>query len=102
MPIDFFFTFLVVNNVLQHDKHTLDGAILNVTASNATCGLSEKNATQESRTIEVIGLATKTTKDAIANFFENKRRSGGGEVERVDHTPELGCAVVTFVTAESK
>lgn len=92
----------VVNTVLQRDKHVLDEAILNVTASKNTCDLPDKEEAQESRVIEVNGLAATTTKDSIWMFFENTRRSGGGDVEHVDFTPELGIAVVTFVNPKSK
>ena len=30
------------------------------------------------------GLSQNTTKDALQNYFENTRRSGGGDVEEVD------------------
>ena len=92
----------VVNTVLQMGKHVLDGATLKVTASNNTRCLSDMEEAQESRVIEVRGLAAATTKDSISMFFENTRRSGGGDVEHVDYTPEEGIAVVTFVKAESK
>ena len=92
----------VVNTVLQKDKHVLDGATLKVTASNNTCGPPDKQEAEESRVIEVHGLAATSTKDSIWMFFENTRRTGGGEVEHVDYTPEKGTAVVTFVKAESK
>ena len=58
--------------------------------------------TQQPRTIEVTGLAPTTTEDAIVNFFENKKRTGGGDVESVDYNPDRGTAVVTFTTADSK
>ena len=92
----------VANTVLQKDMHVLDGATLKVTASNNTRCLSDREEAQESRVIEVRGLSAATTKDSISMFFENTRRSGGGEVEHVDYTPEEGIAVVTFVKAESK
>ena len=92
----------VVNTVLQNDKHFLDGTALNVTASNKTSGLPDKEEAQESRVIEVRGLAATTTKESIWKFFEDARSSGGGEVEHVDYTPEQGIAVVTFKKAESK
>ncbi len=92
----------VVNSVVQQNKHALDGVTLSVTACNNTCSVPYKDEAQESRTIEVTGLAATTTKDAITMFFENTRRSGGGEVEHVDFTPDHGIAVVTFVKAESK
>ncbi|XP_078371828.1 protein mono-ADP-ribosyltransferase PARP14-like isoform X2 [Oculina patagonica] len=91
----------VVNSVLQQNKHILDGVTLSVTACNNTCGLPNKEEAQESRTIEVTGLAPATTKDSITMFFENTKRTGGGEVEHVDFMPDLEIAVVTFVKAES-
>ena len=48
------------------------------------------------------GISTTTTREAILNFFENKKRSGGGDVESVDHNSDQGTAVITFTTAESK
>ena len=88
--------------MLQQNKHSLDGATLSVRACSNTSGVPEKENAQESRAIEVTGLGPKTTKDSIAMFFENTRRSGGGEVEHVDFTPGQGIAVITFVKAESK
>ena len=87
---------------MGHSEHTLDGATLTVTPrSTAVEPCNEKEA-QESRTIEVTGLAATTTKDAISNFFENKRRSGGGEIESVDFNSDQATAVITFTKAESK
>ena len=87
---------------MGHSEHTLDGATLTLTPrSTAVEPCNEKEA-QESRTIEVTGLAATTTKDAISNFFENKRRSGGGEIESVDFNSDQATAVITFTKAESK
>lgn len=87
---------------MGHSEHTLDGATLTVTPrSTAVEPCNEKEA-QESRTIEVTGLSATTTKDAISNFFENKRRSGGGEIESVDFNSDQATAVITFTKAESK
>ena len=94
--------FIAMNTVLRPEKHSHDGPILNVTPGNVAYCLPDKEEIQESRTIEVTGLARTTTKDGITIFFENTLRSGGGEVEHVNFTPELGYAAVTFVTAESK
>ena len=88
--------------MLQRNKHSIDEAALSVTQCYINSGLSDKEKIQESQTIEVTGLASTTTKDSIVNFFENTRRSGGGEIENVDFTPDKGCAVVTFASAESK
>ncbi|XP_022795889.1 poly [ADP-ribose] polymerase 14-like isoform X2 [Stylophora pistillata] len=89
-----------MDGVLRHREHTLDGAILKVKAIEIGSNLPAAE-TDKSRTIEVTGLATATTKDAIINFFENNKRSGGGDVESINHTPDQGTAVITFTTAES-
>ena len=88
--------------MLQRDQHSLDGSILSVIPSDNTDGLTEEEQIQESRTIEVTGLASTTTKDSIKNYFENTRRSGGGDIEDVEFMPEKGYAVVTFLSTESK
>ena len=94
---------LVVTKVLQRKQHFLDGALVTVALSrNATVGIPDEEKMGESRTIEVTGLASTTTKDAIKNFFENTRRSGGGEISNVEIDTEKGCAVVTFLSAESE
>lgn len=89
--------------MLQWENHSLDGALITVVLSrNATVGIPDEEKMEESRTIEVTGLASTTTKDAIINFFENTRRSGGGEISDVEIVPENGCAVVTFLLAKSE
>ena len=96
-------TFKATKSILRQGKHTLDGATLNVMIT-ARSPVEPHNdgVSQESRTIEVTGISAKTTGEAILNFFENKKRSGGGEVENVDHDSDQGTAVITFTTAESK
>lgn len=53
-----------------------------------------------SRVVEISGLSVQTTKDAVCNYFENTRRSGGGDIENVELQEESGVAVVTFVRSE--
>ena len=50
---------------------------------------------EDKLTIIVSGLRSTTTKDTVLFYFENSRRSGGGEVLNVDFN-EHGDAVVTF------
>lgn len=76
--------------MVERDKHTLNEATLDVSLEMR--GRMDEN----SKTIEVAGLPASTTKDSIWNYFENKRRSGGGEVETVDLKLEAGVAFVTF------
>ena len=95
-------TFKATKSILRQGKHTLDGATLIVTARSPEVESHNDGISQESRTIEVTGISTTTTREAILNFFENKKRSGGGDVESVDHNSDQGTAVITFTTAESK
>ena len=48
--------------------------------------------------IKVGGLSPKTTKDAVENYFENSRRSGGGDVQEVVISGTT--AYVTFADSE--
>ena len=50
---------------------------------------------EDKLTIIVSGLRSTTTKDTVFDYFENSRRSGGGEVLNVDFN-EQADAVVTF------
>ena len=86
----------MANRVLQRGNHTLDGATLDVSLE-----VSDKSGDVE-KTIKITGLAAKTTKDSLLNYFENKRRSGGGEVESVDFRSDTGVAFVTFVDVNGK
>ena len=76
--------------MVEREKHTLNDATLDV--SFEMCDRRDENT----KTIEVTGFPGSTTKDSILNYFENKRRSGGGEVETVDLRLEAGVAFVTF------
>ena len=66
-------------------KKTLDGSTLSiqmVEKCNAVC---------------VTGIDKTITVDTVDNFFCNKRRSGGGEVETVDYKPQDGYCIVYYV-----
>ena len=92
-----FFPFVIVaNRVVQHKRHVLNGATLEVGIE--ICDISK----DAQKTIQVTGLAAKTTKDSILNYFENNRRSGGGEVESVDLQNDKGVAFLTFVDASGE
>ena len=50
----------------------------------------------DGKTIEVRGINTSTTDDGIELFFESKRRSGGGPVEKVTRYTHNDVTYVTF------
>ena len=49
--------------------------------------------------IIVRGLAARTSEELLGYYFENTRKSGGGEVKEVQLTEE-GTAIVTFEDPE--
>lgn len=50
--------------------------------------------------ILVTHLPTNVTDEQLELFFENSKKSGGGEVERVDYDRDTKSAVVWFKDAE--
>jgi len=56
---------------------------------------------QADSSVLVSGIADNTTDDALRNYFENKRRSSGGEVKEIKRHGN-GQAVVTFESPESE
>ncbi|XP_069138957.1 uncharacterized protein [Argopecten irradians] len=50
------------------------------------------------RMIKVTGFSVQTTKELLTCFFENKKRSGGGDIEEMDYHGD--CAVITFENPE--
>lgn len=87
---------------MQHTPHNLSGACLSVSLyeefEEETADDSEVNTEdhEEKITIIVSGISPSTTEDAVCNYFENSRRSGGGDVHKIDHKVD-GDAVVTFL-----
>ncbi|XP_061170810.1 protein mono-ADP-ribosyltransferase PARP14-like [Saccostrea echinata] len=51
---------------------------------------------EKCRSVYVQEIDETITYDTVENFFCNKKRSGGGEVEKVDYHPEDGYCVVHF------
>ena len=80
----------------------MDGASLAVKLGVPAAEQTDQEDMEDSRTIELNGLASTTTEDSIRNFFENTRRSGGGDINSVEFNPEEGFAVITFMSAESE
>ena len=88
--------------MLLRRQHCLDGASLAVKVGVPAAEQTDQEDMEDSRTIELNGLAPTTTEDSIRNFFENTRQSGGGDINSVEFNPEEGFAVITFMSAESE
>ena len=86
----------MAQSVVKHDQHILNGATLHVSLELLN------NAENTSKTIQITGLTAQSTEDSIRNYFENERRSGGGEVEAVTFRPEENMALVTFKDVEGE
>ena len=63
---------------------------------------SLKKAASKPKMIKVTKLPPETTEENITLFFENTRRSGGGDVENVDLDLDNGTAIVTFAEEDGK
>ena len=92
---------------VEHSPHTLNGASVLVLLydefedenpddfNKHTVG--EDGCSDENDIIIIVsGLFPSTSKDAVVNYFENSRRSGGGEVSNFHYTDE-GEAIITFL-----
>ena len=82
-----FVMFVVAENVLSRPDLTLEGVTLQV---------SPAQDVWDRKTVEVCGLNPSTSYDGMLLFFENKRRSGGGEVDKVQRDMDKTVALVTF------
>lgn len=70
------------------------------TFSNAPGELNRKETTDETEVV-VIASGILPTEDALQDYFENERRSGGGEVLSVNYNDD-GEAIVTFAKVKGK
>ena len=92
---------------VEHSPHTLSGASLQVSlyeepevenhddVDESTVG-EDSSIDENNITIVVSGILPTTSEDAVVNYFENSRRSGGGEISNVYYTDD-GEAVITFL-----
>ena len=77
----------------------LDGAQLTVThLSDVYAGLDRQSC--RPKAVRVSGIKSHTSKECLLLFFENRRSSGGGEIDDLEYDEEEGIAVVTFKDAE--
>ena len=78
------------NDSISHD----------VTLQYATHTAGQAHDVWDGKTIEVRGINTSTTDEAIEMFFESKRRSGGDTVEKIQRDAESHVAHVTLEYAD--
>jgi hypothetical protein len=55
---------------------------------------------QSVKMIKVTNIPPGTSSDSITFFFENKRKSGGGDIDDLDYDTESQAAIITFKEEE--
>ena len=83
------------------DRLQLHGAQLTVTALNDVCAGLDRESCRP-KAVKVSGIDSRTSKDFLSLFFENRHRSGGGEIDDLEYDQEEGWAIITFTDAECK
>ncbi|KAL5022025.1 hypothetical protein ScPMuIL_001180 [Solemya velum] len=100
-----FSDFRVVRSVLQKCPHKLNGELIKVeeysvtspkdmvhTDTMAVCQTEEEPAAI--LTVKVEKIPASVSSDTLLYYFENRKRSGGGEIETIDYKD--GVALITF------
>ena len=88
---------------VEHSPHKLSGACLQVSLfedlQEEHPDSFDENAEEfeEGITIIISDILPSTTEDAVSNYFENARRSGGGDVHKMEYSCDKGEAVITFL-----
>ena len=94
-------TFLDAERTINHSSHVLSGEKLQVSLfveENESAVEFDENEDLDKEggiTIIASGILSSTSKDTVILYFENSRRSGGGDVFDV-HYNDKGEVVITF------
>ena len=100
--------------VVEHKPHQLDKLHIDVSwvdeeesgpteeAGNVVDRESAARNPEPERTLtfSVSGFSPRTTEDTVRHYFENVRRSGGGEITELDYSTEDCVAEITFLQVE--
>ena len=105
-------TILDARRIVEHSPHNFAGLSLHVSLFEEAdpedsdmdldyeeTRMDEGSTDSTGITIIASGMAPSTMKDAVRNYFENSRRSGGGEVCDLSFTDD-GDALITFSEVE--
>ena len=85
---------------VRHSPHKLSGAcLLFEELEEENPDIFDENAGEfeEGITIVIKDILPSTTEDAMCNYFENARRSGGGDVHKIEYNRNKGEAVIMFL-----
>ena len=76
-------------------KYT-DGKTVLYLSTPANCTGDTTGTDADMQTIEVRGIPHRTNEQIVQMFFENTKRSGGGEISSCQFNCVTGTAVITF------
>ncbi|XP_062619962.1 uncharacterized protein LOC134281522 [Saccostrea cucullata] len=83
--------------VIRDDaQFTEDEQQIEIRLSQNDYNITVEEKDQEGGAIKVTRLPPGTSEEQIILFFENRRKIGGGEVEKVEYDEDSNCAVVWF------
>ena len=105
------FKFLDAERVVGHKPHVLDKLHIDVSwleeeesgstedAGNVVDreGAARTPEPERTLTFYVSGFSPRTTEDTVRHYFENVRRSGGGEITELNYSTEECVAEITFL-----
>ncbi|XP_013401660.1 poly [ADP-ribose] polymerase 14 isoform X2 [Lingula anatina] len=86
----------VASRVVDRGTFTLEGRELKAVWRENEEDSTGIETTQVSATIEVHGIRAETSDETIEMFFENMKRSGGGDIQRLERNLEKGVVWITF------
>ena len=103
----------MVENLLEHGNHKLRGQDVMVCRAPVEESVEEEEemkieeteadtatATTETNAILVEGLGPNTDQEVLELFFENTKRSGGGEIQNIKMYQKSGRAIIWFTKAD--
>ena len=99
--------FVAAETVLQSKVHDISGHQLRVSRVSFQANEPTKKAmaSQDQNpgcAVLVTGLKPSTEKDMLELFFENTKRSGGGEIKHIEMNEKSGRAIIHFADKAGK
>jgi len=98
------YLFLVAQLLLERGSVSYNGNEMRITKleSKSVSESSNDENSESARTVEVIGIPKDVSKEFLYMFLENKRKSGGGTIEKMQFGSTPGKAIVTFEDERGK
>ena len=97
-----FLSFSVVNSILEHGNHLLLNQPLHVsrpTVQEPENYVRKQENEGATNAILVEELKPEVGRDMLELFFENTKRSGGGDITDIQMYPDSGRAIIWFADA---